>query len=305
MEIVTEDLPEYAWFDSPSALDWKYSEVVPAESGGSTKINTKILQKLLTAFSQYKHPKTQNACWWYGLIQNTNWQQILQDNDWGVVNQLNPANRWIEWNDWARPWEKYRGTSIQTNTSVFRQNGWIAWHATCNWIEESKRALDNWDLIYTWSNNGRWYKTYETGIYHTKKNWPWHLFMVYAYDDDEQMFYGFDSNWPKYGTFKIKYSDWNSLYSKNAIFVNDNADLILKYRTMSQFDKEFETAIKQGITNGADPHAPSSVKRTSVIALRAKEQAKKEVKEEMMDEVKAYIDVKLQPIIDMLKAKVG
>jgi len=41
------------------------------------------------------------------------------------------------------------------------------------------------------------------------------------------------------------------------------------------------------------------------MALRSKEQAKKEVKEEMMDEVKVYIDAKLQPIIDMLKAKVG
>jgi hypothetical protein len=39
------------------------------------------------------------------------------------------------------------------------------------------------------------------------------------------------------------------LYSRIAVIPVSNADLIDKYKTMSQFDKEYEKAINVGITN--------------------------------------------------------
>ncbi len=91
------------------------------------------------------------------------------------------------------------------------------------------------------------------------------------------------------------------MYSKNAIFVNDNSALIAKYREMSQFDKEFETAVKVGITNGERPNESATRKETAVMNLRAKEKAKQEVKDEIMIEIKEYIDKKFEEILSALK----
>ena len=78
---------------------------------------------------------------------------------------------------------------------------------------------------------------------------------------------------------------------------------------MSQFDKEFDTAIEYGITNGERPQEPGTRKENAVMSLRAVEKLipvhLEHQKDAIMVEMKAYIDAKLQPIIDMLKAKVG
>jgi len=58
------------------------------------------------------------------------------------------------------------------------------------------------------------------------------------------------------------------LYSKNAIFVNDNSALIAKYRQMSQFDKEFEASIERGITNGERRKENAIRDEVAVMVLR-------------------------------------
>lgn len=289
------DTPITAGFDNPSLLDWKYNDVIPQEVWGATyKVSFADLLLALTAFNQYKDPKTTRWCGWYGMIHNTNAQKILEDLERGRQNQEDPKHKRIEWNEWARPSpQKRTGTGIQTNLNIFRNNKRITWHARCDSVEDSKRALANWDLIYTGSSNWDWQHTYKTWVYRVRKDnaFVWHIFCVIWYNDE--WFIWWESNGPKYWKFIIPYSLRGTLYSKNAVFWNKHSDLILKYRIMSQFDNEYQTAKLVGITNGERENDPTTRKESAVMNLRAANYA--------IQEMKVYIDSKFEELLKAIK----
>lgn len=293
------ETPITAWFDNPSILDWKYKDVIPTEAWGfADKVALADLLSSLIAFSQHKDPRTKRGCGWYGMIQNLNAQKILEDSTRWKNNQEDPKEKWIEWNEWTRPTpDKWTGTGIQKNLNIFKNNKRITWHARCDGIGESKRALDNGDLIYTGSDNGDWQNVYKTWVYKVRKDnaFVWHIFCVIWYDDE--WFIGCESNWPKYWKFIIPYDLRGTLYSKNAVFWNKHSDLILKYRTMNQFENEKQLAIEKGFTNGEDAKAPTPRDQASVMALRAYTKAKQEAKDEILEEMYRYIDSKFETLL--------
>lgn len=296
-----ENFPEHAGFDIPSGLDRKYEDVVPKDYWASTTTARELLLQRLTAFNQYKNPKTKSWCGWYWLTHTENAMRILEDVEWGTKNQTDPAWRWIDRNENERPApSKWNGTSLQGNLNIFRNKGRISGYAYANSKEETMRAIDNWHLIYTGTNQCNWAVTYRTGIFTPAgKTVIGHLFSAVEYEDDWLIIR--ESNWPKRWKILIKWDDIHYLYSRVAVIPNSNADLILKYRTMSQFQKEVEISIQKWFTNGADPKAPALREQVGVVWLRAYEKAKQDAKEEILSEVYKYIDEKVGWLTKLLQ----
>ena len=61
---------------------------------------------------------------------------------------------------------------------------------------------------------------------------------------------------------------------------------------MSQFDKEFEQAIKVGISNGDEPDRSTTRKESAIMNLRAAQYA--------IDSVQTIIDERFQQILDAI-----
>lgn len=284
------NIPVDAWYDSPRIIDWKYSDLVEKESGASTSwLSWKELSTHITFYNQYKLKETMNGCGWYGLTHAENAGRIFEDVEWGKSKQVDPSTRWIPRQDLRPSSLKYRWTSIQSNLDIFRSRKWISGNARCDWREESSRALRNGNMIYTGSDDCDRSKTYQTWVYHRAgKKTQWHLFFVFGEDTERGWFIMWDSNGPKFWPILIKYEDRDSLYSKNAIFLESSHDLILKYRSMSQPQKEFDVAKELGITNGTDPKWVTLREQSAIMALRAYVAAQKDT------------DAKLAPIKEQL-----
>lgn len=262
-------LPENAGFDTPNILDWNYADVIPEDYWSSTQLDREVLLTRLIAYNQYTNPKTRSGCGWYGLTHVENAMRILQDADFWTEKQVDPAPRRVYRNENERPASsRWNGTSLQGNLNLFVNRKWISWYAYANAITESQRAIDNWHLIYTGTNQCDWRKTYETWVFTPAgKTTTGHLFAIVEYNDD-----GFiirESNWPKRWKVLIKYEDVNYLYSRVAVIPVNNADLILKYRTMNKYQKEIQTSIENGFTNGERPKDAAIREEVGVVALRA------------------------------------
>ena len=296
-----ENIPENSWFDIPSGLDRKYEDVVPKYYGASTNDARAFLLQRLTAFNQYNNPKTKKGCGRYWLTHTENAMRILEDVEWGTKNQIDPAWRWIDWNENDRPApSRWNWTSLQTNLNIFRNKERISWYAYANSKQEIIRAIDNGHLIYTGTNQCNRAATYKTGIFTPAgKTTTWHLFAAVEYEDDWLIIR--ESNWPKRWKVLIKWEHIHLLYSRAAVIPNSNADLILKYRTMGQFEKEKQLSIDKWFTNGADPKSPALREQMWVSALRAYEKAKQEAKEEILPEVYKYIDEKVGWLTKLLQ----
>ena len=268
-------------YDRPEFTDYDYAEVASYDERWSSISNAlDLVRKHLIIFNQWAITQTRNWCWHYSKQHGINAMNILEDLERWKNNQINPRDFWIKWQDERMPQSRWIGTSIQQNLNTFKDKWWIGWWARCNSIQDTKHALDMWRMISTWSRDGNRPEIRKTGIYSTKKSWwiQWHLFLIGWYDDEKQIFLAPNSywpnRWPKEWRFEIPYSEYDNLYSKNAMFDVKSIDAINTYKEATAYQREFLKAIQMGITNGDRPDKLAIRKEVAVMCYRVHEMIK-------------------------------
>ena len=132
------------------------------------------------------------------------------------------------------------------------------------------KAIDNWDYIYTGSNNGYWYWVYKTHIYSIKpKKTAWHLFCIIGYNGD--WFIAVNSYGKKDGYFVIPYDLVNTLYTRYAVLNDDKEEYLLLFKTkllMKTVAENVKTLVDLWITNGERLNEKASREEVLVLVAR-------------------------------------
>jgi hypothetical protein len=79
----------------------------------------------------------------------------------------------------------------------------------------------------------------------------------------------------------------------------DYKDFILKYKNMSNFDKEFDKSQAKGITNGERPNDQATRKETAVMVYRGIEKMKIEI----LEEVNKMLQSQMETIVKVIKER--
>ena len=263
-----ENLPEnYEKFlnakDEPRETDFLRSDYIWNDYGEweTKKIVDQVKIKVRNQFDQ---EETYKACSAYWLTAIFNWNQGVEFlKQWIEFEQEDP--RWKRNTFQAERWYLDKGASLQEMMSFFKKHWLIDWYLKTVNVEETKNAINNWCLIYSWSNY--WNRS------QTSKSWEltimeyttWHCFSII--DFDENGFIAINSFWEKRWNkwfFHINYEKYSKLFTTYAIIDHDDTwkiDAML-------FDLEYQKAIENKITNWTRSNDPVTRKECAVMCYR-------------------------------------
>ena len=247
--------------DNPSSQDYIREDYMKEYARW---ISSKFDKTKVKVRDQFDDPTTYKACTNYALCVVYNWYNVFEyANKWLNFEQVNPKTYWHIFQN--SRWRPNIWSDIQTMLKFYRKMWWIDGNMRADTIEWAKNAIDNWFLIYTWSDKFDWKKSWEQ-----KKavlwDWGWHAFSIVWYDTKWFIaINSFGSDWGDKGYFTVPFEYFNKLFSKNVVIDKDDTGIINELN----FEREYKEAIELGITNGIDPDKPATRKQVAVMIRRA------------------------------------
>lgn len=212
---------------------------------------------------QYDQQDTYKACSAYWLTAIYNWYQAVEFGEKGIIfEQDDPRRKRLAFQ--AERWYPNEWASLQDMMSFFKKRGLIDWYVRCKTAEECKNAINNWYLIYTWSNKCSWSATSKNKEF-TEWNWGGHCFSIIDYDNTG--FIAINSFWTDWGKkwfFHINYDKYWLIFSTYAIIDHDDSGKLGELL----FNIEYQKAQELGITNWTKPNDPATRKEVAVMVYR-------------------------------------
>lgn len=248
-----------AVYDNPSKYDITWEEY--AEWYNKWKIADKYKIKVR---NQYDNKDTYKACSAYWLTAIFNWYQLREYDENGIeFEQDDPRWKWLAFQ--AERWYPDIGASLQDMMSFFKKRWLIDGYVKCNTAQEVKNAINNWCLIYTWSNQCSRSQTSANKEF-VKWNGGAHCFSIIDCDDTGLIaINSFGCSWGDDGLFHINDDKYGLLYSTYAIVDHDDTGKLAELVYKAQYQK----AIELWITNWTRPEEPATREEVAVMIYRA------------------------------------
>ncbi len=251
--------------DLQDSRDFIYEEIYMKDHGEGNKMGQIRDRATMKIYDQFDQKETYKACWGYGLTTIFNGNNVEEYRAKGFeFEQENPKHKRNAFQ--AHRWYPNRGSSLQENMKFFMRKGWIEWYMKAQTLEGAKNAIDNWFLIFSWTNRCSWRKTDKAGEFVYTADWGGHLFPLVWYNSKWFLVpnsFGLD-RWDN-GYFVVPYADHKYLYSTYVVVDKDDTGILKDL----QYQREIKEAIEKGITNGLNPNVPVTRAEASVMALRA------------------------------------
>lgn len=253
------NLPINAVYDNPSEYDVTWEEY--AEWWESKKVLDQVKLKVR---NQNENKDTYKACSAYGLTYCYNWYQAIEYKKNGLeFEQDNP--RWKREAFQAERGYPNSWASLQDMMGFFKRRGLIDWYVRCRTAQECRNAINNWCLIYTWSNKCNWSKTWSNKEFVYDPNWVAHCFAIVDYYDWWLIaINSFGEKWWDNWYFKIPDTEYSNIYSTYAVIDHDDTGKLGEL----VFNAQFQKAIELGITNWTRPDDYATRKEISVMVYR-------------------------------------
>ena len=258
------------WKDDPKSTDFLRSDYMGDEYGEweRKKIIDQVKIKVRNQYDQ-KETYTACSCYWMTAIFNGN-QGVEFLKQWIEFEQEDPRRKRLAFQ--SERWYSDEWASLQDMMSFFKKRWKIDWYVKTKNVEETKNAINNGFLIYTWSNLCSWSATGKSGEFVPKDRTTGHIFAIVDHDTT-----GFvainsfgESRWKKW-FFHIDFEKYSKLFSTYAIIDHDDTwkiDAML-------FDLQYQKAIESKITNGSRPNDPVTRKECAVMCYRVKKSLEK------------------------------
>lgn len=269
MENLPENYEKYlSAFDDPKETDFKRSDYFDGEySEWTTK---KVVDQVkIKIRNQYDQKETYKACSCYWLTGIFNGNQSVEFlKQWIDFEQEDPRRKRLAFQ--AERWYLDKGASLQEMMSFFKKRGLIDWYVLCENAEQCKNAINNWFLIYTWTNYWSRSMTSKTWELTLTDKTTGHCYFIE--DFDETWFVAvnsFGEKWWKGWRFHINFEKYSKLFSTYAIIDHDDTGKI----DQMLFDLEYQKAIENKITNGTRPNDPVTRKECAVMSYRVLKKA--------------------------------
>jgi len=252
-------LPQNAVYDNPSEYDILRSEY--AEWLSKWKIADKYKIKVRNQNANQDTLKWCSAYWLTGIY---NWYQLREyDENWIEFEQEDPRWKWLAFQ--AERWYPNSWASLQEMMSFFKKRGLIDGYVKSTTVQECRNAINNWCLIYTWSNKCNWSKTSKAKKFVYDPNGAAHCFFIEDFNDE--WFIAVNSFWENRwdnGRFTIPFDDYGNIYSTYAIIDHDDTGKLAEL----VFNAQYQKAIELWITNWTRPDDNVSRKEAAVMAYR-------------------------------------
>ncbi len=257
--------------DQQDSRDYIYEDIYMSDYWDWKRKSSMWDKKDMKVYNQFHQKTTYKACTCYGLWSIYNWNNVQEYNSkWFNYKEEDPKHKRHAYQ--TMRWRPNVWSSLQNMMKYYIKNKRIEWYMRAKTLEWVKNAIDNWFLIYTWTNKCNWRKAGSKWEFVYDKKWGWHCFAIIWYNKDWLI--AVNSFWTDRWNdwyFTIKYEHFKYLYSMNVIVDKDDSWILnnLKY------ENEFKKAIELWITNGSDADKPATKKQVSVMIYRSLQLRKK------------------------------